>query len=101
MYNGIMSRDGIVEEFYRSGAWQKCRAAFIKAGHQDCARCLAKGLIQPTEQVHHIIRLTPDNVRNPAIALNFKNLEGLCENCHKIEHGKETLRTDANGHVEL
>lgn len=43
--------------------------------------------------MHHKIRLTPANLNNPEIALNWKNLELLCEDCHKAEHKKREKKT--------
>lgn len=38
--------------------------------------------------MHHKVRLTPANINNPNVALNWNNLELLCEDCHKDEHKK-------------
>lgn len=38
--------------------------------------------------MHHKIRLSPANLSNPDVALNWNNLELLCEDCHKAEHKK-------------
>lgn len=72
--------------FYASWPWVKCRRAYIESKGGLCERCLAKGLIVPGAEVHHKIRLTPENVNNPAISLNWDNLELLCEKCHTEEH---------------
>ena len=56
----------------------------------------------PGEQVHHKIRLTPDNLADPAVALNWDNLELLCTACHQEEHkGKKRWTTDESGRVWL
>lgn len=82
--------------FYKSWEWQCCRAEYLKK-EPLCERC---GM--PAEHVHHKIRLTPDNLKDPTIALNFDNLESLCEKCHKKEHRPNIRwRCDAFGHVEL
>ena len=37
--------------------------------------------------MHHIIELTPDNINNPSISLNPRNLMLLCNDCHnKLHH---------------
>ena len=46
-----------------------------------CERCGAVG-----EEVHHKIRLTVDNVKDPTISINQDNLELLCKDCHNKEH---------------
>ena len=52
--------------------------------------------------MHHKIRLTPENINNPEIALNWENLELLCEACHHEEHKNGIRwRADGEGHVIL
>lgn len=34
------------------------------------------------------MRLTPANLNDPAVSLNWANLELLCDECHKAEHKK-------------
>lgn len=71
---------------YHSTEWESCRAAYLKRVGGLCERCLAKGLISPAKIVHHKIYLTPDNINNPRITLDFNNLEALCKSCHDEEH---------------
>ena len=80
-----MARE-FAKKFYHTQAWKKCRAAYIKSVGGLCERCLAKGLHVPGTEVHHKIRLTVDNVNDPAVALNWSNLELLCKDCHLAEH---------------
>ena len=87
--------------FYKSTAWMKCARAYKKEKGGLCERCLADGLIRPGEEVHHKIRLTPENLSDPAIALNWDNLELLCKDCHIKEHRGKRWRADEMGHVEL
>lgn len=91
-----MSETRFAYPFYVSWEWRKCRAAYLKK-EPLCERCG-----EPATQVHHKIRLTPDNIKNPDIALNFDNLEALCETCHQQEHRPAIRwRCDPLGHVEL
>ena len=87
--------------FYKSGAWMKCARGYRQSRHGLCERCLKKGLIVPGREVHHKIRLTPENISDPSIALNWDNLELLCKDCHMEEHNRTRWRTDELGHVEL
>jgi len=87
--------------FYISPAWVKCRAGYAKSRGGLCERCAAKGLAVPGDEVHHKKRLTPKNVRDPAVALSWDNLELLCKACHLEEHRPVAWRTDAGGHVDL
>lgn len=67
------------EKFYKGKQWKKCRAAFVK--HRKdidggfCQKCGEKtGFI-----VHHIIELTPQNIEEPTITLNWTNLQYVCK----------------------
>lgn len=75
--------------FYSSKAWQKCRTSYMKSVSGLCERCFKKGLIVPAVIVHHKEWLTPENIHNPAITMNFENLEALCRDCHEEEHSEE------------
>ena len=72
--------------FYRSKAWQQCRAAYIKSVGGLCERCLAKGFIKPGYICHHKKYLDGDKLQDPEVALSFDNLEYLCLDCHNAEH---------------
>ena len=48
--------------------------------------CLASGIYRAGEVVHHITELTPDNISNPDISLNFNNLKLLCRDHHGQAH---------------
>lgn len=74
--------------FYVSGVWIDCARSY-RTEHPLCERCLAKREISISEQVHHKIKLSPQNINNPDIVLNWENLEALCDKCHKEEHIKE------------
>ena len=67
--------------FYRSSAWLKCRVGYITSVHGLCERCTRGGYI-----VHHKIPLTPHNINDPEVALNWEHLEYLCMDCHNKEH---------------
>lgn len=87
--------------FYSSKAWQRCRREYTKSRGGLCERCLAKGLYTPGRQVHHKIRLTPDNINRPEITMNFANLELLCEQCHQEEHGSAPKRWELSDSGEV
>lgn len=75
-----------IKEFYGSAEWKKCRRDYRAKVQGLCERCRAKGLIVPADEIHHKVRLTIANINDPSIALNFDNLEALCEQCHDLEH---------------
>ena len=72
--------------FYSSDAWQRCRRAYRSMRGGLCERCLASGLITPGTQVHHKKPITPENLSDPSVTLDFSNLMLLCDSCHKKIH---------------
>lgn len=91
------------KQFYTSRAWASCRAAYRRQAGGLCERCYKKGLITPGEIVHHKIHITPENINNPDIVLNWGNLELVCRDCHAEIHGKKKKRftVDENGRVDI
>ena len=74
------------KDFYNSKAWKQCRVAYAKSKKYLCENCLQRGLLTPGEIVHHIINITPENINDPKITLNFENLRLVCRKCHAEEH---------------
>ena len=68
-------------KFYNSRAWEKCREGYKQSKFGICERCEDPGV-----EVHHKIYITPENINNPNITLNWDNLELLCMSCHNKEH---------------
>ncbi len=93
------------KSFYNSKAWKECRKAYIQSVTGLCETCLEKGRIEPGKILHHKTMLTPQNINDPYITLNWDNLIYECQDCHNQEgHGKEKkellregLMFDANG----
>lgn len=91
-----MAKDFAIE-FYSSTIWKHCRESYSKMKTYTCERC---GDV--ATEVHHIIHLTPENITDPEVTLNYKNLMCLCHKCHLREHKGNTGRRyiiDAQGHV--
>ncbi len=63
--------------FYRSRVWRKCRAAYTKSVNYTCEICG-----EPGDIVHHEERLTPENIKDPNVTLNWKKLKLVCIRCH-------------------
>lgn len=92
----MQRRNKLVEQFYKSKAWQKTRQAYIAYMNGKCERCPSAGVI-----VHHKKYITADNINNPEITLDFKNLELVCRKCHNQEHFKEDIpyKFDEDGNL--
>ena len=76
------------KKFYLSKAWRRTRGTYAKSQDGLCERCKQAGDI-----VHHKIYITPRNINNPLITLDWGNLELLCQDCHNKEHlKKQNLR---------
>lgn len=87
-------------EFYNSKPWRECRKNYAKSVGRLCERCLKRGIVKAGKIVHHKIWLTPENINDPSITLNFENLELLCQDCHNKEGGTEKrFGWDENGNV--
>ena len=96
-----MHHDAAIEAFYTSRTWRKCREALLKEKGGLCELCLSKGLIEPAVHVHHRKPITPENLSDPSITLDTRNLMALCEECHQEQHRTKRWRCDALGHVEI
>ena len=91
---------GFADDFYKSQKWMDCARAYRRSVGGLCERCRQQGLITPAEEVHHKIKLTPDNIGKPEITLSWSNLIALCKDCHMKEHRKQKRWTvDEDGNV--
>lgn len=90
------------ERFYKSKAWQACRIAYAKSVGGLCENCLKHGKYNAGVIVHHKVHITPENITNPYITMNFDNLELLCRDCHAEQHSDHVRRykVDDMGRVE-
>ena len=87
--------------FYNSGAWRKVRKSFIanrvSIDGGMCQHCKEV----PGYIVDHIEELSPDNINNTKITLNWSNLQYLCLDCHNKktfeEVEEERYFFDSNG----
>lgn len=86
------------EKFYKSKAWKETAKAYTKSVGGLCEMCLAKGIYKPGALVHHKIHITPENISDESITLDWNNLKLVCRECHAREHGKTRRYTiDAQG----
>ena len=87
--------------FYNTAAWQRCRNAYVKSVGGLCEDCLDQGRYTPGVIVHHIIELTPENINDPELSLNWDNLRLICRECHAAAHGSRVRRykVDVSGRL--
>ena len=86
--------------FYKSKAWQACRASYLKQARGLCEVCLKRGQYVPADTVHHIKHITPQNITDPTITLSFSNLMAVCRDCHaELHKSKKRYRVDKFGRV--
>lgn len=83
-----MARE-FAKAFYNSKQWKECRRAYIAqrmaADGGMCETCHEV----PGYIVHHKIELSPENINDPEITLNFSNLKYDCHVCHQKENKGE------------
>lgn len=78
--------------FYSGKTWQDTRNAYKKYKHGLCELCLMEGKYNSGEIVHHRIPLSPDNINNPSITLDWSNLQLLCREHHSQIHDRRKRR---------
>ena len=95
---GVGASSGMAKEFakafYKSKAWQKCRDAYIAE-----RIAIDGGLCEECQEelgyiVHHKILLTPGNINDPDIALNYDHLKYVCKRCHDYEEAHFVNKDD-------
>lgn len=93
------------KQFYHTAAWLSVRDNVLRRDMMLCQDCLKAGRYTPAREVHHIIELTAENVKDPSVSLNPDNLVSLCHGCHQSRHrpGQEERRytVDKFGRVEV
>lgn len=88
--------------FYKSITWQKTREAYASSKRYLCERCLNKGIQRYGDTVHHKTFITPYNIDDPDITLNWDNLMLLCRDCHAAIHrGKKRYKADKDGRIKI
>jgi hypothetical protein len=75
-----------LKSFYAGEAWQVFRLAVIATRGLRCEHC-GKPVTKASElTLHHIIELTPENVRDVMISLNTENVLVVHHDCHNQMH---------------
>lgn len=81
--------------FLHSKPWKRCRAGYIQeriridGGMCECCH-EQLGYI-----VHHKILLTPENIKDPNISLNWEHLSYECKDCHDQHEGHGVGTSDS------
>lgn len=80
------------KRFYGSDQWQTCRSGYIAERIRiDGGMCQVCG-VNLGYIVHHKIILTPENISNPDVSLNWENLSYECKDCHDKHEGHGVKR---------
>ena len=89
-----MKKPKELHNFYKSDVWKLAREIKIMNVNGRCERCVGIGV-----EVHHIQRLSVDNVKDASVSINPENLELLCKDCHNKEHERfsNKIRFDKEG----
>lgn len=89
--------------FYSSTEWKRCRAAYAKSVGGLCEICLAAGIYKPGVIVHHKTNISPDNITDPSVVLDWNNLQLVCRDCHARIHDskRRRYRVDELGRVQF
>lgn len=61
----------------------------MQSKYYVCERCCGVASI-----AHHKKHITPENITNPEITLNWDNLECVCHECHQGELSKDKATAD-------
>ena len=77
----------ISQKIYNSKTWKQLRELYY-SDHPLCQRCLEKGIIKPSEEIHHKIPFltgkTSDEIYE--LAYDYENLMSVCKQCHSEIH---------------
>lgn len=72
--------------FYKSQAWKRCREAYARSRRGLCEVCLDRGMYRAGVIVHHREHISPENISDPAVLLDWNNLQLVCRDCHAELH---------------
>ena len=96
----VMPMKPYAESFYKSAAWVKTSKSYAKSVGGLCERCRSRGIIRAGELVHHKTHITPDNISDESITLNWDNLQLVCRDCHaELHKSMKRYKVDSMGRV--
>ena len=93
-----MAKD-FAQDFYTSQKWIRCRDGYMQSKGYVCELCGDVAVI-----CHHKEHLTPENINDPEVTLNWANLQAVCLECHNKIHfstspTREGLMFDKDGNL--
>lgn len=82
-----MSKDATYRQLIQAKRWKELRRAYL-AEHPRCEQCLAQGIYQAANCVHHIIPVESARTEADAerLCYTWSNLRALCLRCHADIH---------------
>lgn len=72
--------------FYKSAAWRRCRAAYLRVNPM-CVECRRRGALVAAVVVDHVVPIKDGGAR-----FDWNNLQALCVPCHNRKTAGETAR---------
>ncbi|MBN8236843.1 HNH endonuclease [Halobacillus kuroshimensis] len=79
--NQLINENKLVK-FYQSKEWRFLRQQALERDSHECQECKRNGRVGSAKNVHHIKEVK----KFPWLALNLRNVESVCINCHNKEH---------------
>lgn len=77
------------QKIYQSARWKELRQSKLMQ-QPLCELCLAKGIVTPAIDVHHIDSfMNYIGIERLAKAFDYKNLQSVCKFCHSSLHCHE------------
>lgn len=84
-----MAHSPELQRFYASKRWHDLRNVLVVERHGVCDRC-GKDFSDDTSKLiaHHKEHLTDETLKDPAVAVDPRNIEILCQKCHAFYHAE-------------
>ncbi len=94
-----MAKYSILKSFYASQEWVNFRLLIINERGLRCEYCGELVARAKELTLHHIIELTPENVKDALIALNPENVLVVHHDCHNKIHKRFGYRPGKNVYI--
>ena len=81
------NKDPMYRAVMNDSRWKKARS-MVLSRDKICQDCIARGIVTPIAEVHHIVPL--ESIKSVSefyrMAFDLHNLIGLCKDCHHLRH---------------